>query len=205
VLEWPGLTVVEPDVAIWQKVCETLPRNLQRCPPLPNAAVYGNESAALLRERLDSTAFLLLFAAGMVLAGSTFCLAIVKSDTDRPLTILCADDHTLVGDAVTKVFVTAGYVVERASDGEEAWARLAPKPSRFDVVITDHRMPRMGGLQLVGRLRDAKYRGRIIVYGAALGDADVALYREMGVEAMVIENADAAQLLGVVKALHRQE
>jgi two-component system sensor histidine kinase and response regulator WspE len=132
-------------------------------------------------------------------------VAIVKPTPEKPLAILCADDHTLVGDALMKVFATAGYDVERASDGEEAWGKLAADLKRFDVLITDHEMPRLTGLQLVGRLRDARFPGRIIVYSAAVTDEDQQLYRGMGVEAIVVKSPEPAKLLAVVKALHRQE
>jgi DNA-binding response OmpR family regulator len=144
-----------------------------------------------------------IVAAGLAVIGQT--RTTVTSSADQPLTILCADDHTLVGDAVVKVFSTAGYTVERASDGEEAWQKLAANLQKFDVVITDHDMPRANGLQLVRRLRDAKYAGRIIVHSSGLSDADAAIYREMGVEKVVMKSPDAAKLLGIVKALHRQE
>lgn len=43
-----------------------------------------------------------------------------------------------------------GYAVEAARDGADAWA--ACQETRFDAVITDLRMPRMGGLDLIDAL-----------------------------------------------------
>jgi DNA-binding response OmpR family regulator len=40
-----------------------------------------------------------------------------------------------------------------AADGEGAWERL--RSEVFDLLITDHMMPRLTGLNLIKRLRDA--------------------------------------------------
>ncbi len=66
-------------------------------------------------------------------------------------TILIVDDDRAVVDLLTEVLTEHGYVVRVAYDGRmalEAVERLST-----DVVITDIRMPRMDGLDLVRRLR----------------------------------------------------
>lgn len=121
---------------------------------------------------------------------------------DQPLTVLCADDHTLVGDALTKIFTTAGYVVVRADDGEMAWEKMAANPDDVDVVITDHGLPRLDGLGLVSRLRSAGYGGRIIVYSDALSDEDAVRYRAFSVDALIVKGPVPDRLLAVVEAFH---
>ena len=122
--------------------------------------------------------------------------------TSHPLQLLCADDHTLVGEALVKVFSTAGYEVERANDGESAWAKLAPNLSRFQVVITDHVMPHLDGLGLVQRLRSAHYPGRILVYSDAISADEDLAYRQLAVDAIVEKGPDSAKLLAIVEAFH---
>ena len=120
----------------------------------------------------------------------------------HPIHLLCADDHTLVGEALVKVFSTAGYRVEHADDGESAWEKVSQNPARFQVVITDHAMPRLDGLGLVQRLRRANFPGRIIVYTDKISaDEDVA-YRALAVDAIVAQGPDSAKLLAVVEAFH---
>ena len=126
------------------------------------------------------------------------------SAKNQPLSILCVDDHTLVGDALTKVFRTAGYAVERAEDGESAWRRLAQRSGRFDVLVTDHEMPRLNGLGLVTRLRKVGFAGRVIVYSAALSEADSEHYRALAVDAIVVKAPDAERLLAIVQAFNRE-
>lgn len=122
--------------------------------------------------------------------------------TSHPIHLLCADDHTLVGEALAKVFSTAGYRVERADDGESAWQKLSQNIARFQVVITDHVMPRLDGLGLVARLRGANYPGRIIVYTETISADEDLAYRKLAVDAIVAKGPDSAKLLAVVEAFH---
>lgn len=152
---------------------------------------------------LEGAAILLLFASGIILYQNKNAVFIVPQ-RNAPLAILCVDDHTLIGDALTKLFRTAGYAVERADDGESAWAKLAENPARFDVLVTDHQMPRLDGLGLVARLREAAFPGRIIVYSGTLTEEIMARYRNLAVDAMVVKGPDSARLLAVVQALNEQ-
>ncbi len=65
-------------------------------------------------------------------------------------TILVVDDHRAVLDLLSAALRDEGYRVLLASDGVEALAcveREAP-----DLVVTDLRMPKMNGVELVARL-----------------------------------------------------
>jgi DNA-binding response OmpR family regulator len=119
--------------------------------------------------------------------------------------VLTVDATSMIGDALNAVFSTAGYLVERVTDADLAWTKLSGNPLRFDVVIVDHEIVGPSALEVVGRLRDAHYPGRIIVHASAIDDGDAGLYRAMGVEKMVADKEGAARLLSIVKAFHRQD
>jgi len=61
--------------------------------------------------------------------------------------VLFADDEEAVRDTVGPMLETLGYQVVAAADGVEAVDRFRAEPGRFDVVILDMTMPRMGGLE----------------------------------------------------------
>jgi CheY-like chemotaxis protein len=103
------------------------------------------------------------------------------SGMHRPLRILCAEDNEMLGEVMLSVFAKAGHWVEHAGDGQLAWQRLANDLTDFDVVVTDHEMPRMNGLELVRRLREADFRGKIVVHSSAVGSNEIAQYRALGV------------------------
>ncbi len=59
--------------------------------------------------------------------------------------ILVVEDETALAAAVTDALKDAGYVVERAADGEEALALV--RSQAFDLVVCDLKMPRVDGKQ----------------------------------------------------------
>jgi two-component system response regulator HydG len=65
--------------------------------------------------------------------------------------VLIADDDAGVRYTLRDILETAGLEVDEAADGEAALERLGA--GRFDLVITDLRMPRMDGLALLGRMQ----------------------------------------------------
>ena len=65
--------------------------------------------------------------------------------------ILVVDDTRSMRKMVAAVLAGAGYEVAEAGDGVEA-LELA-QARRFDLVVTDHNMPRMDGVTLVSQLR----------------------------------------------------
>jgi CheY-like chemotaxis protein len=64
---------------------------------------------------------------------------------------ISVDDEPMVRWLVVRTLTDAGYLVDEASDGLAGWevARTTPK---LDLVITDSRMPRLSGPELVRRL-----------------------------------------------------
>lgn len=71
----------------------------------------------------------------------------------NPETILVVDDEAGVRELVQKILRRHGYQVLEAGNGEEALAVFREHPSTIDLLITDVMMPRMGGPELVDRLR----------------------------------------------------
>jgi putative nucleotidyltransferase with HDIG domain len=75
--------------------------------------------------------------------------------------ILVVDDSPETRDFLFDVLDTAGYKVERASDGEEA-LDIAEQID-FDLVITDINMPRCDGFQLLNRLNTSATDVNVII------------------------------------------
>jgi DNA-binding response OmpR family regulator len=66
--------------------------------------------------------------------------------------VLVADDDVLVRNLVTILLQRGGYVVLAAADGQEGLELSRNYPGRIDLVITDMKMPRLNGMDLVGHL-----------------------------------------------------
>ena len=76
--------------------------------------------------------------------------------------ILLVDDEAAVVASVSYVLKHAGHSVDSVDDGDVALARIG-RISGAIVLITDHAMRRITGLDLVERLQGSRFRGEIIV------------------------------------------
>jgi DNA-binding NtrC family response regulator len=67
--------------------------------------------------------------------------------------ILLVEDDDAVRDALSRALTARGYRLLLARNGEEALAAADQHRGGIHLVVSDVVMPRMGGLQLFGRLR----------------------------------------------------
>ena len=86
--------------------------------------------------------------------------------------VLVVDDEENIRLVLRTLLKKHGYEVELADSGEAALAALdAFDP---DVILTDVRMPRMGGLDLLGALKARQHLATVIVM-SAYGNVDLAI------------------------------
>jgi two-component system cell cycle sensor histidine kinase/response regulator CckA len=79
----------------------------------------------------------------------------MKSEPDRPISVLIVDDEEPVRKFVDRVMIDAGYTTAHASDGVEA-LEVAKKLESLDILVTDVMMPQMLGDELARRLRQSE-------------------------------------------------
>lgn len=68
-----------------------------------------------------------------------------------PPRILVVDDEPAIRHVMPLSLVQSGYHVDAAEDGEAAWQALQAK--HYDLLITDHSMPKVTGVALVKMVR----------------------------------------------------
>ena len=78
---------------------------------------------------------------------STMPAATAQPNVVKRLKILIVEDHTPTRMAMSRLIRQAGAEVTTARDGEEALGYLLTQ--HFDVLLTDLRMPRMDGFELL--------------------------------------------------------
>lgn len=81
-------------------------------------------------------------------------------DTPEQTTVLIVDDSITVRELLSMTFNKAGYRVEQARDGQEAWEKLK-SGLPCDIVFCDIEMPRMDGLQLLSHLQKDSQLSRL--------------------------------------------
>src|SRR5437773_10249770 len=110
------------------------------------------------------------------------------------LRILTVEDEPAVTHMLALLLGGPGAKVTNASDGWIALMKIGAAAAPFDGIITDHRMPRMNGLDLVRRLRVRQFTGKIIVLSADLTKENIQVYEELEVDMMLAKPFDVGEL-----------
>ena len=126
------------------------------------------------------------------------------------LTILYVEDHRLVAAAVQDTLEAEGWRVVGCADGAVAAYRLN-SPAHYDLMITDNRLPRVGGLtkyQVKGEdglelVRYVRVLGRrrgmpVIMLSAEDCEAEA---RRVGVDVFLKKPEGVGQLVETVRGL----
>ncbi len=113
--------------------------------------------------------------------------------------MLCAEDDESLALMLRLALERAGHIVERVEDGVKALERITSDVAFFDVLLTDHQMPRLSGLGLVSKLRDTAFTGLIVVHSSRLTQAEVAAYRALAVDCILNKPVELAELLAAVQ------
>ena len=66
--------------------------------------------------------------------------------------ILLVDDEEAVLQSLTSLLERLGYIVQGVNDSRKAWEIFRARPESFEMVITDHIMPGMTGIQLAKKV-----------------------------------------------------
>ncbi len=117
------------------------------------------------------------------------------------LRILTVEDETAVARLLALVLCGPNCKVSTAADGAEALAKIAAAPQPFDIIITDHQMPRVTGLGLVRRLRAQNFRGKIVVLSAFLNEENARAYEALGVDLLLAKPFDMDELRRAIEIL----
>jgi len=118
--------------------------------------------------------------------------------------ILVVEDEKAVAHMIAMVLGGPAAKVVKARNGWEALIKVGATARPFDVVITDHRMPRVGGLQLVRQLRTQNFGGKILVLSAHLSDEDIRAYEELNVDMMMSKPFDFDELQQAMAVLNKK-
>lgn len=120
----------------------------------------------------------------------------------KPIRIMVVEDHHMVRQGLIALLSASSEVevVGSAADGREAlesYRSLMP-----DVTLVDLQMPRMGGVELIQRIRAESPAARFIVLTTFDGDEDIFRAMQAGAKAYLLKGMDLDELLDAVRAVH---
>ncbi|MFF8475138.1 SpoIIE family protein phosphatase [Streptomyces sp. NPDC015414] len=126
---------------------------------------------------------------------------IASAPADAPRTrVLVADDNVDMREYLTRILAGAGYEVTAVTDGVEALARA--RRDLPDLVVSDVMMPRLGGLELVARLRGDTRTASVpvLLLSARAGQEASIEGLRAGADDYLVKPFAAAELLARVRA-----
>ena len=115
--------------------------------------------------------------------------------------ILVVDDDSDIRQLSAEVLIHSGYEVDAAADGAAAWEALQIKA--FNLLITDHNMPGLTGVELVRKLRSARMALPVIMSTGRLPTKELAQNPSLQLAAMLPKPFSVEELLGTVTKVLR--
>ena len=116
------------------------------------------------------------------------------------LSVLIVDDHEINRRAFTLILQGAVDSIATAENGQAALETLARE--RFDVVLMDLNMPKMGGLEATRALRAAPGPNQatpVIALTASAARSEIDVCLAAGMNAFVMKPVEAAELFGAIQ------
>ncbi|HWU88747.1 MAG TPA: response regulator, partial [Kofleriaceae bacterium] len=104
----------------------------------------------------------------------------------RARCVLVVDDSPIVRELMCSILRTAEFVPETAADGEAAWdALLEAQP---DLVVSDVEMPKLGGFDLLHRIRGRWPRLPVVMLTTRGSEEDRRRALTLGADAYVVKS-----------------
>lgn len=111
--------------------------------------------------------------------------------------ILIVDDEKSMRDYLKILFKREGYEVEDAENGEEALRMCQEK--NYDVVVSDIRMPKLSGIELLRELKKMVYPPEVILMTAYASVEDAVEALKVGALDYLIKPFDNSEMLHRVR------
>ena len=120
----------------------------------------------------------------------------------EPIRVLIVEDHNVVRQGLAALLnvVDGLTVVGEAADGLDAIDAF--HKHQPDVTLIDLRMPRMGGVEVIQRIRSETPQARFIVLTTYDGDEDIYRALKAGARAYLLKGMTREDLVTPIRAVH---
>jgi len=120
-----------------------------------------------------------------------------RSDLIHARRILIAEDDDLIRWIISNTLADDGYPVDAVADGEEAWETL--RHDTYDLLVTDNEMPRLTGIKLIERIRNAGMGLPVIVASVTFPMDRVRDYPQLQIAAVIPKPFRKLEFLDTVR------
>jgi CheY-like chemotaxis protein len=114
--------------------------------------------------------------------------------------ILFVDDEELVAHMGSRLLEHHGFRVTYKTDSSEALEHFRYQPQRYDLVITDHTMPHMKGIELSKELLKVRPDIPIILCTAGINITPQEA-KEIGIREFIYKPFDSSKLVQTIRTM----
>jgi DNA-binding response OmpR family regulator len=118
-----------------------------------------------------------------------------------PACLLVVDDDADIRQFTAEALSTAGHQVDTAEDGAAGWAAL--QTNSYDLLITDHNMPKLTGVELLKKLRAARMALPAVLVSGTMPTEQLDRHPRLQIEAILLKPYTIEKLLGTVAEVLR--
>lgn len=111
--------------------------------------------------------------------------------------ILVVDDDVHIREIISVTLIQTGYKVDTAKDGADAWKAL--NAVSYFLLITDYKMPKVTGLELIKKLRSEDRMLPVILVSGTMPTEELKRHTWLRIDALLSKPFTAAELLDTVK------
>jgi CheY-like chemotaxis protein len=115
--------------------------------------------------------------------------------------VLVVDDDEVAGEFMGDLLRTWGLTATLLQDSPSALQRYLDDPQAFDLVVLDQTMPRMKGLELAGKILEARPELPVILYTGYSEGLNPAEVKAAGLRALIRKPVDPDGLLTLLRNL----
>lgn len=118
----------------------------------------------------------------------------------KPITVLLADDHTIVREGLTKLLESDPNlkIVGEAKDGREAVSKVEKlKP---DIVLMDISMPMLNGIEATRQIKKISRQTKVIILSMHSHDRYIGELLSLGASGYLVKDSTGANIMNAIKA-----
>jgi len=120
----------------------------------------------------------------------------------NPIRIMIVEDHAVVRQGLAALLGSTPEfaVVAQAADGRQAIEQF--RRHQPDITLMDLRLPQMGGVEAIGRIRIDFPQARIIVLTTFDGDEDIYRALQAGARGYLLKGITGEELVDAIRSVH---
>ena len=112
--------------------------------------------------------------------------------------ILVVEDDELIRGLQKNKLEKAGYEVDEAQNGLEAWNKI--KDNRYILILIDVFLPKMDGFQLLKNIRSQEIKAKTIILSSKSQDKYIKKAFDLGADSYLTKPFDPANLIKIVRS-----